>query len=112
MSEPGMAQFEVNQLEHHARTFATMRAQEVYAEFVDLALHQAGVSGMDPRWMKEVERTMERRLRALLANSLIEFTKMYTAELERRAKELQKIAENAAANMLTPPVIFPRKDGE
>lgn len=88
----GMEQLKVNELELHARTYAVAKAREVCGEIVQLVLDRTQAEL--PRGlglMEHAEAHLERRLAALLKNSLVDFTERYVAELERRCEALLKV---------------------
>jgi hypothetical protein len=84
-------------LEHHAHTYAVTKAREVAAEILDIALRQTQSELPVQELCLRAQDYLERRLAALLRNSLVDFTERWTGELERRMRFAEETAAQALA---------------
>lgn len=91
----------VNHLEIHARAFAAEKARELAGTVVDSVLTHTGAEVPDRRQIPEAEAYITRWLTAMLKNSLVEFSRMYTAALDERIIALERMVELQPARPVT-----------
>jgi hypothetical protein len=91
----GIVEPRTNHREIHARTFALDKAREVSGEIVQLVLDRTNATIPDLELIEDAAIHIQRRIAGLLKHSLMEFTDLYIAEMERRLDAMQRLQEDA-----------------
>jgi hypothetical protein len=87
---------QANHREIHAKTFALDKARDVHGTIVQMVLDRTVRSGVAAHAdIEEAERMIERFVAAVIKNSVMEFTDIYIADLERRLEAMQRLHEGA-----------------
>ncbi len=85
----------VDYLANAALAFAQQKAQEVSGLVVDDVLNKTDATILNLDLIQRAEEHARRFLAAFLKNSIVEFTGMWTKELERQRDAMQKLAEDS-----------------